>query len=184
MKVKNMGSDPVAENVNELWDIYDIDRKVTGRFHRRGDELKPGEYRLVVHVCIFNNNNQLLIQKRQSNKSMFPGMWDLSAGGSALVGENSRLAIMRESKEELGIDIDLNNKMPRFTINFDDGFDDYFMINKDINIEDITIQEEELSKVKWVSKEDLIKMRNEGLMIPYFFLDQIFELKDTMGFGI
>ena len=184
MKIKNREGDLEAENLNEIWDIYDIDRKVTGKLHRRGDELKPGEYRLVVHVCIFNSKNQLLVQKRQSNKIMFPGMWDLSAGGSALAGENSRVAIMREVKEELGIDVDLNNKMPRFTINFDDGFDDYFMIKKDINIEDIIIQEEEVSEVKWVSKEDLIKMKNEGLMIPYFFLDQIFELKDTMGFGI
>lgn len=184
MKFKNKESARVAENLDELWDIYDIDRKITGRFHRRGDELKPGEYRLVVHVCIFNSNNQLLIQRRQSNKKIFPGMWDLSAGGSALAGENSRVAIMREAKEELGIDIDLNNKMPRFTINFDDGFDDYFMIKKDINIKDIIVQEEEVSEVKWVSKEELIKMKNEGLMIPYFFLNQIFELKDTMGFGI
>ena len=182
--MKNREGDLVSENLNEIWDIYDIDRKVTGKFHRRGDELKPGEYRLVVHVCIFNSKNQLLIQKRQSNKKIFPGMWDLSAGGSALAGENSRVAIMREAKEELGIDIDLNNKMPRFTLNFDDGFDDYFMIKKDINIEDITIQEEEVSEVKWVFKEELIKMRNEDIMIPYFFLDQIFKLKDTMGFGI
>ena len=182
--MKNREGDLVSENLNEIWDIYDIDRKVTGKFHRRGDELKLGEYRLVVHVCIFNSKNQLLIQKRQSNKKIFPGMWDLSAGGSALAGENSRVAIMREAKEELGIDIDLNNKMPRFTLNFDDGFDDYFMIKKDINIEDITIQEEEVSEVKWVFKEELIKMRNEDIMIPYFFLDQIFELKDTMGFGI
>lgn len=174
----------IADNNDEFFDIYDIDRKITGNIHRRGDEMKPGEYRLVVHICIFNSKNQLLIQKRQSNKTIFPGMWDLSAAGSALVGENSRVAIMREVKEELGIDIDLDNKMPRFTLNFDDGFDDYFMIKKDINIEDITIQEEELSEVKWVSKEELIKMRNEGLMIPYFFLDKIFELKDTMGFEI
>ncbi|WP_300383708.1 NUDIX domain-containing protein [Clostridium sp.] len=172
-----------ADNINEIWDVYDIDRNITGKFHHRGDELKEGEYRLVVHICIFNSKNQLLIQKRQSNKKVFPGMWDLSAGGAALAGENGRMAIMREAKEELGIDIDLNNKMPRFTLNFDDGFDDYFMINKEINIEDITIQEEEVSEVKLVSKEELIKMRNEGLMIPYFFLNQIFELKDIMGFA-
>lgn len=55
-------------NENELWDIYTKDREKTGRFHRRGDPMKAGEYHLVVHVCIFNSRNQLLIQQRQPFK--------------------------------------------------------------------------------------------------------------------
>ena len=171
-----------ADKNEELWDLYDIDRRPTGKVHRRGDELKPGDFRLVVHVCIFNSKNQMLIQKRHENKKGYPGFWDLSAGGCALAGENSRVAAMREAKEELGIEVDLNNKLPRLTVNFDDGFDDYYMVTKDINIEDLTYQESEISELKWVSKEELLELKEKGIIIPYFFLDNIFHLKDTMGF--
>ena len=184
MNYKEILMKNTADNNEEFFDIYDIDRKITGRLHRRGDELKPGEYRLVAHTCIFNSENKLLIQKRQSSKKFFPNMWDLSAGGSALAGETSRETAEREVLEELGIKIDLTNKMPRFTLNFDDGFDDYYMINKDVNIKDVIIQKEEVQDVRWASKEEIINLKKEGLMVQYFFLEQIFELKETMGFDI
>ncbi|CCQ19681.1 Uncharacterized Nudix hydrolase lmo0368 [Listeria monocytogenes N53-1] len=62
-------------------------RELTGKTHIRGEKLAPGELHLVVHVCIFNENGQLLIQKRQKDKEGWPNYWDLSAAGSALKGE-------------------------------------------------------------------------------------------------
>lgn len=77
---------------NELWDLYTKDREKTGRTHRRGELMKEGEYHLVVHVCIFNSKNELLIQQRQPFKEDWSNMWDLTAAGSALQGENSQQA--------------------------------------------------------------------------------------------
>ena len=48
----------------ELWDVYTKDRVKTGKTHRRGDKMEKGEYHLVVHVCIFNSKNQLLIDRK------------------------------------------------------------------------------------------------------------------------
>lgn len=100
-------------NENELWDIYAKDREKTGRFHRRGDPMKAGEYHLVVHVCIFNSRNQLLIQQRQPFKKGWPNMWDISVGDSALKGESSSQAAERELYEELGIRMELSGKRLR-----------------------------------------------------------------------
>ena len=170
-----------GENEDELWDVYDKDRRLTDRLHRRGDKLEEGDYHLVVHVCIFNSKNQLLIQQRQPWKKGWPNMWDLTAAGSAVTGDNSATAAEREVKEEIGLDIDLSNERPRFTINFPNGFDDYYMITQDVNIEELQLQEEEVQAVKWVDQEELMQMVENGEMVPYYFLHQIFELKEIWG---
>lgn len=170
-----------GENDNELWDLYDKNRNLTGKKHRRGDLLNEGEYHLVVHVCIFNSKNELLVQQRQPWKKGWPNMWDLSVGGSAVTGDDSQSAAERETKEELGLDIDLSNKRPNFTINFDRGFDDYWIITKDIDISDLHLQEEEVKDVKWVNKPELQQMIKQDVFVPYFYLDKIFELKDFKG---
>ena len=82
----------------ELWDVYDIDRQLTGKVTERvnGKALPQGEYHLVVHIGIFNGKGELLIQQRQPWKAGYPNLWDVSAAGSALAGENSAQAAERE----------------------------------------------------------------------------------------
>lgn len=163
--------------VNELWDIYTKDREKTGKLHRRGDRMKDGELHLVVHVCIFNSKNQMLIQQRQPFKKGWPNMWDLAAAGSALQGESSRQAAEREVFEELGLKLDLSDKRADFTINFANGFDDYYLLEQDVDIAALHLQEEEVQSVRWVSKEEVLKMQRQGIMIPYWFLDKLFEIR-------
>jgi len=171
----------IGENEDELWNIYDKDRNLTEKIHRRGDPLADDEFHLVVHVCIFNSKGELLIQKRQPWKKGWPNMWDLSVGGSAVVGDDSRKAAEREVKEELGIELDLKEERVRFTINFRNGFDDYWMIERDIEIKDLNLQPEEVADAKWVNKEQLKEMVKKGEFVPYYFIDLIFDLKNNEG---
>ena len=151
----------------EYWDIYDENRNKTGRIYRRGDEMQSGDYHLVIHVCIFNSKNELLIQRRHPDKIGWPGIWDISAAGSALQDEDSRMAAIREVKEELGIEINLDGLRPHFTINFDQGFDDYWFI--------------ELVDAKWVKEDELIKLLKDGQFIPYWFGANIFKIRKLKG---
>lgn len=170
----------MGKNVNvsdELWDVYDENRMPAGRLHRRGDAMPEGEYHIVIHVCIFNSRNQLLIQQRQPFKSGWPDMWDLTAGGSALSGEDSRKAAERETLEEIGLKIDLSGIRPFFTVNFPEGFDDYYIIEQEVDISELSLQEEEVQDVKWADKEEVLRMESEGTMIPYWFLDKLFEIR-------
>lgn len=80
----------------ELWDVYDINRNKTGKTAVRGEKLPEGGFHLVVHVCILGSDGRMLIQQRQPFKHGFSGMWDVSAGGSAVAGETSAMAAMRE----------------------------------------------------------------------------------------
>lgn len=166
---------------DELWDLYTKDREKTGKLHRRGDEMKDGEYHLVIHVCIFNSKNQLLIQQRQPFKEGWPNMWDVTVGGSALQGENSFQAAERELFEEIGLELDLSDTRPNFTINFPQGFDDYYILEHEVDLTALRLQEEEVQVVRWVSKEEVLRMQEEGAMIPYWFLDKLFEIRGTFG---
>lgn len=160
----------------ELWDIYTKDRIKTGKLHKRGEKLSDEEFHLVVHVCILNNKNQLLIQQRQPFKSGWPNMWDLSVGGSAIAGESSSQAAERELAEELGLKLDLSDVLPQFTTTFRNGFDDYYIVKNDVDLSHIKLQKEEVQAVRWADKEEVLKMQQEGTFIPYWFLDKLFEL--------
>ena len=87
----------------ELWDIYDENKKKTGRTAERGVyEFKQGEYHIVVTALILNSKNEILISKREKNKK-YGLMWECN-GGSVLAGEKSLEGVIREVKEELGIE--------------------------------------------------------------------------------
>jgi 8-oxo-dGTP diphosphatase len=92
---------------DELWDVYDSERNLTGRTHRRADPLHKGDYHLVVHVWLQNSKGEFLISKRAPNKG-YPNMWEM-VGGSAIMGDDSISAAVREVKEEIGLDLKREN---------------------------------------------------------------------------
>ena len=140
--------------MKEKRDLYDINSNKTDLTYYKGDPIPEGYYPMVVMVVIKNSNGKFLMQKRVENKG---GDWGVT-GGHPKSGETPIEGIVSEVKEELGLDFSNEN-----FIEYDsgcDGKDCYkmYFVNKDINLEDITIQEEELSEVKWFSMEDLEKM--------------------------
>ncbi|WP_066505319.1 NUDIX hydrolase [Abyssisolibacter fermentans] len=165
----------------ELWDIYDKNRKITGRTMERGSEFGKDDYHLVIHVCIFNTKNEMLIQQRQPWKEGWPNMWDLTVGGSALSGETSIEAAERETLEEIGYRIDLSSERPFFTINFEVGFDDYYLVEKDIDTKDLTLQYEEVQAVKWASKDEILQLVKENKFIDYWFTELLFDMRKHRG---
>lgn len=166
----------------ELWDIYDINRNKTGRTMERGP-VPEGDYHLVVHVCIFNSKGEMLIQQRQYYKEGWPNLWDISVGGSAVQGDSSQSAAEREVKEELGIKLDLSNIRPHFTINFDRGFDDVYLIEKEVNIGDLVLQEEEVQAAKWATKEEILEKIEKQEFIPYYpsLIELLFDTRKKYG---
>ena len=89
----------------ELWDIYDSDKKRTGRTMKRNDwTLKDDEYHLTVLGVIRRSDGKFLITKRVMTKAWAPGWWEVS-GGAAQAGEASYDAVLREVKEETGMEV-------------------------------------------------------------------------------
>ncbi|WP_200411324.1 NUDIX hydrolase [Virgibacillus salexigens] len=167
----------------EKWDIYDKDRNLTDRQMYRGDTFEQDAYHLVIHVCLFNQFGQMLIQQRQTDKGDWKNLWDITVGGSAVAGENSQQAAEREVKEEIGYTLNLQNSRPSLTVNFENGFDDYYLIETSLDISNLTLPTEEVKQVKWASKDDIINMISEGLFIPYHgsLIELLFDMRCNMG---
>ncbi len=168
----------------EVWDVYDIRRNKTDRVMIRGEEVSEGDYHLVVHVCIFNKEGKMLIQHRHENKKRWPDKWDLTVGGGAIQGETSQEAAKRELEEELGIELDFENIRPHFTVNFKNGFDDIYLIEKEIDIGNLRFQNEEVKAARWASRDEILKMIENGKFIPYYhsFIHMVFDMRKKYGF--
>lgn len=172
----------------ELVDLYNEDRIPLGKTEDRQVQRTrntPGEYRIVVHVCIFNSCGEMLLQQRSMEKAAFPGLWDVSAAGGVNAGETSRQGAEREVREELGYALDLTGVRPSVTVNYEGGFDDFYLVVwDDLRTETLTLQEEEVADVRWASEEEVLSLLAEGRFLPYpaSFLRFVYEMRDTFGF--
>lgn len=152
----------------EMWDIYDINRKKTGRLAERDVyEFKEGEFHIVVQAIIMNSKNELLISKRAANKG-FGLMWEFN-GGSVLAGETSLEGIIREVKEELGIEFTKKEAIFFKEIlgyKISPNFKDMWLFRKDIDIKDITFSDRETIEAKWVSIDEFMEMFKNKEIVP------------------
>ena len=168
----------------ELVDLYDENRVPLGRTAERYGKKGPGEYRVVVHVCVFDHQGRLLIQQRTPEKILWPDRWDVSIGGGVDAGETSRQAAEREFREELGVALDLTGVRPSCTVNFDGGFDDFFLVERDLGLEELTLQKEEVARARWAELPEILDMVDRGEFIDYpkSFLAFLFDMRGTFGF--
>ena len=114
----------------EFWDIYDKDKKPTGRTMKRNDWcLKDGEYHLTVLGVVARPDGTFLITKRVMTKAWAPGCWEVS-GGAAQAGEESREAVLREVKEETGVSASIIKYIGKSSYSFNTPQD---MVEKDVH---------------------------------------------------
>lgn len=165
----------------ELWDVLDENRVKTGRLAQRGIPLGINEYHLVVHAVIINKKKQFLISKRTPNKS-YPNCWEFT-GGSVLAGEESLEGVLREVKEELGIQLDSSQgrriTTRRSNENGKSMFVDVWLFEKEVDCKDILFQPEETCDAKWVDRKTIEMMMEADEFVPakfVFYLPELFQL--------
>ena len=159
-------------------DIYDKDRNLTGRVHRRGSSWKPGEYGLVVCVWVYDGKGNLLLTRRAKGKS-FAGTWE-NSGGAAKAGETSREAIARELFEETGIQaepeaFELLGSDRDAHMHYD-----FYCLHRTTPLNQIVLLPGETDGVRWASFSEireLIRTRQICRIIANQFLRQEPDLK-------
>lgn len=173
----------------EQFDVLNELGEFTGKIATREECHKNGLWHRAVYGFIIDKDKNILLQKRSKNKKLWPDMWDVTVGGHVIAGEFGRQALIRETKEELGIDIsddEVKYLVGSTSINNQNGiinkhYNECYLITKDVDISAIKLKEDEVSEVKYFSKDELIKrIKNnyEGLALktgPWNFLQIILE---------
>ncbi len=85
--------------------------------------------------------------------------------------------------EEIGLRLDLKDIRPHITINFRNGFDDVYLMEKDVDISKLSLQYEEVQNVKWASKEEILLMIERDEFIPYYpsLIQLFFDIRKQYG---
>lgn len=149
----------------EYFNVLNERGEYTGEIESRENCHKNGLWHKAVALFIINNKGQVLLQKRSKNKKLWPNMWDMTAGGHVLAGEFGFQTVIRETKEEIGIDVSkkditfigasISSNQKGEIIN--NHFNEYYIVNSDVDEKSLKLQEEEVSEVKWIDKEEIIK---------------------------
>ncbi|MFA6948009.1 MAG: NUDIX domain-containing protein [Eubacteriales bacterium] len=155
----------------EYWDLYDENRKPTGKTHIRGMQLVQGQYHIVVQAWVYNSRGELLLSRRHPNKH-WPLYWECT-GGSVTAGEDSVTGIIRELSEEIGIAVSPNELRLIRSVRRKNDFLDEYILKKDCDIGQLSYQPTEVIDAKWVSVTSLRDMFSRGEVIPW--LDYIFD---------
>ena len=163
----------MQNGAGEKWDIYDENRKKTGRIHRRGDPFQQGDYHLSMHIWIMNSEGKFLITKRSPNKG-FPNTWE-STGGSALAGEDSLTAALRETKEETGITLIPENGKRVMERWGDHYICDVWLFRQDVSLRDVVLQEGETCDVKYATPEEIKEMMEQGDFVLQSYIGALFD---------
>lgn len=86
----------------EIVEIVDRDNNSIGAVSRR-IMRQQGLIHRASYILVFNRSGELFLQKRTMSKDIYPGFWDLAAGGVVLAGESYEESAKRELREELGV---------------------------------------------------------------------------------
>lgn len=146
----------------ELWDVYDEYGNRTGKVKTRSDVWGEGEFHLGASLWIVNNKGEVLMQKRASTKRRAPDLWGNTVG-SVLSGETSKQGLVREVLEEIGITINEDDLVFLDRHIWDNNANDNYIILYDFPIEQIILQPEEVSEVRWLSIDDLKNLIHMGV---------------------
>lgn len=163
----------------ELLNVYDNEGNLTDRVVPRGDKsvvLNDNEHIGVAVVFIENSKGEFLMQKTSVEK----GSEYSSTGGHVEAGETPLSSILREIKEELGIEVEASELEYLGFLLYDKPIRFMYYLKKDIDIKDIVVQEEEVEFVKYMSISEIkeIISKEEITKSHGIIFNKILELKN------
>ncbi|MCR5337916.1 MAG: NUDIX hydrolase [Lachnospiraceae bacterium] len=166
----------------EYWDIYDENKQLTGRTMVRNDwNMKPGDYHLtVLGVLQRASDGKYLITQRVMTKSWAPGWWEVTGGG-VMAGESSQDAVLREVREETGLDVSgwdggyafsYKRENPEEKDNY---FVDIYRFIGEFTEEDIHLQTAETQGFRFATTDEIASLAGDGIFLHYDSIRKIFD---------
>lgn len=157
--------------MEEYFDLLDENGNKTGKIKLRKLVHRDGDWHRAVHIWIYNDRKEILLQRRSPNKDSDPNLLDISCGGHLTSGDDSLTGALRELKEELGLSVKKEELKYITTLKrspkHDDGFvdneyDDLYLLNVNKSCDEMQFQEEEISEIFFIAYDDFKKMVEEG----------------------
>ena len=160
----------------EFLEVYSPEGTKTGQKKSKSEIHRKGLFHSTVHVWIFTEEGNILIQKRSKKKELNPGVWDVSVAGHIKFNENIKEAAKRETLEETGININTKDLLKigvYRSINIhptaiDKEFFHTYILKIDKNSINLGFKNNEVDDLKFISieeMENLIKEENNKIFI-------------------
>ncbi len=160
----------------EFLEVYSPEGTKTGQKKSKSEIHRKGLFHSTVHVWIFTEEGNILIQKRSKKKELNPGVWDVSVAGHVKFNENIKKAAKRETLEETGININTKDLLKigvYKSINIhptaiDKEFFHTYILKIDKNSINLDFKNNEVDDLKFISIEEmesLIKEENNKIFI-------------------
>lgn len=144
----------------EYLDLYDVNKNLTGEKIVRGKgkpQVPENKYINIVIIFMQNSEGKFLFQITSKEK----GNEIATTGGHVKSGQTSYEAILAEVEEELGLDISNEDIKMVDSYIFGVAFMDVYYLNKDINISDLKLQDDEVESVEWFTVDQIKELINE-----------------------
>lgn len=172
----------------EYIDEVDINNQSTNKKFEKDEFHKKGMWYREVIGFVINDKKEVLIQKRSSNKRDKPNLWEICYGHVSS-GEKPKEAIVRELKEEIGLEaksddlqhIGIEKTEEEQNGRYHNAFSYIYLIKTDKKIEDFKMQEEEVSDIKYIKLERLKEMlKNKDEVLAFSNMEFMPEILDKV----
>ena len=149
---------------DEIVQIVDRHNNETGSAPRHEMRAKGLPHR-ATYILVFNSRGELFVQKRTLSKDIYPGYFDIAAGGVVLAGESYRESAGRELAEELGIR--KTELTAHFTFFYEEGANQVWgWVYSCIHDGAVTLQAEEVESGFFAAPEDVLALSRRELFTP------------------
>ena len=156
---------------DELIDVVDEENNLLKIQKMKSEAHAKGLWHRAAHVWIYNSEGKVMLQFRAKNKLLFPAVWDISVGGHVAAGEEALVSAMRETEEELGIKANVSDfdfiRIMKIAIKYKDidnkEFIYVYLLKFDGNIDELSVQEEEVEKIRFFSFAEVSSLVDKGI---------------------
>ena len=157
----------MKDNKDEMFPVVDEQGAILGAISR--GEAHSGSKILhpVVHLHVFNSKGELYLQQRPEWKDIQPSKWDTACGGHVDLGENVGMALEREVREELGIEVENPEQLEPYVFE-SDREKELVYPHRMVYDGEIHPSESELSGGRFWTRQEILDNLGKGVFTPNF----------------
>jgi isopentenyl-diphosphate Delta-isomerase len=162
----------------EMIDVLDpVTAEPTGERKPKQHAHRDGDWHRAVHVWIVTPDGRLLVQRRSVRKENHGGLWDVSAAGHVSAGEGVIETAIRETQEELGLELREDELNPvgitreSHVLNggsyIDNEVHEVFIVRREIDLTSLVLQPEEVDDARLITPDELRGLLARGEAVDH-----------------